>query len=502
MGASAPVSPCDLSVVTTKAAIGGGLAALALAAGTTTALVMNASGSSCGSDVCPGDSFQTAYANAPNGTTLSVAAGSYGTQVMSAVSGKSGIVFQGSSGVNVGQLIDGDNTTRGASGVEFRDMTVSDMGVRNADNVTLRNLKLGGFSSNSANNLSWIGGSIGPILNGVPNLFGSCGGAVPSVCLTNAPAQNVLVDGVYFHDMTISDPSLHSECLQVNGVGGETDGLTIRNSTFQNCTDFGIEIEGTVKNVLIENNFIDQPFPGRPTPSSTCSPSCPRSGDSLDMDVAGSNITVRYNTMLGYLLVRPTRGPTGVSNIGDISGSEDCQSGQTYSHNIRSTSAVCGSGDQANVPLSSVLIDPNSSDGTMDLNLKAGANVAIGNGDPTNFPATDIHGNVRTSPPDVGADQRDAGGGGGTTTTSTTTSTTSTTTTNPPPVTDATIFCNEFVVFIQASNYYPKWLSQNPGEKSRWEPYRNAICAGSSPGPPSMTTNFGKALVAAGKMTL
>lgn len=67
---------------------------------------------------------------------------------------------------------------------------------------------------------------------------------------------------------------------------------------------------------------------------------------------------------------------------------------------------------------------------------------------------------------------------------------------------DKTIFCSEYVPNAQAESNYAKWLTQNPGEKSRWEPFRNAICASGSPTPPAMTTAKGKGLVAAGKMAL
>jgi hypothetical protein len=67
---------------------------------------------------------------------------------------------------------------------------------------------------------------------------------------------------------------------------------------------------------------------------------------------------------------------------------------------------------------------------------------------------------------------------------------------------DAAIFCSEYVPNAQAESNYAKWLSQNPGEKSRWEPYRDAICSGGSPTPPVMLTAKGRGLVAAGKMAL
>ena len=72
----------------------------------------------------------------------------------------------------------------------------------------------------------------------------------------------------------------------------------------------------------------------------------------------------------------------------------------------------------------------------------------------------------------------------------------------PPPDPDRVIFCSEFVPEVVAVPYYGKWATQNPGEKARWEPFRDGLCLGLNPVTPTMATKFGRALVAAGKEAL
>jgi beta-glucanase (GH16 family) len=65
-----------------------------------------------------------------------------------------------------------------------------------------------------------------------------------------------------------------------------------------------------------------------------------------------------------------------------------------------------------------------------------------------------------------------------------------------------TTFCSRFVPNMEASSYYARWGRQNPVELGQWILYRDSICAGLQPAIPAITTDFGKALVAAGAMAL
>lgn len=65
-------------------------------------------------------------------------------------------------------------------------------------------------------------------------------------------------------------------------------------------------------------------------------------------------------------------------------------------------------------------------------------------------------------------------------------------------------FPDEFVPNIQGSSYHPKWIKANPAEASKWSTYRDACIAHlggtSDPPVPALSTKYGKALVAAGKL--
>ena len=71
----------------------------------------------------------------------------------------------------------------------------------------------------------------------------------------NTHIENILVDGVTFHDIRRSNDAVHGECLQIAGGVG----VTVRNSTFVNCMVFDLSIteyngSGPPTDYLIENN--------------------------------------------------------------------------------------------------------------------------------------------------------------------------------------------------------------------------------------------------------
>ena len=129
--------------------------------------------------------------------------------------------------------------------------SAADVTVRNN---TLKNFDLYSDGTQSAQDISFIGGSIGPSANENSRI-------ASNGTSTSASPRNILIDGVDFHDFTVTPGSeAHVECLQVWAV----DGLTIRNSTFRNCEVFDIFLQklpegkaATPSNILIENNFFD-----------------------------------------------------------------------------------------------------------------------------------------------------------------------------------------------------------------------------------------------------
>jgi hypothetical protein len=250
------------------------------------------------------------------------------------------------------------------------------------DDVTLRNVRIdGGFWINGSTNVSIIGGSVGPCVGCHPDIqweYNSSPVRIP---------KNIVIDGVYFHDVVISAPGDHVECLQVSDV----DGLVVRNSRFHRCGIFDLHIAGTVdppvRNVLVENNFFEPAV----------------DGGFYSLSITdGINVTVRNNsssqefrfgastTIFSNWLV--------VGNVAPYSGAA-CQSVFTYSRNVWE-GGRCGSTDLNVDDLG--FVNP----GAGDYHLKS-TSPAIDAGDPSSYPATDIDGQARPlgAAPDAGADE-------------------------------------------------------------------------------------------------
>src|SRR5262249_41097226 len=179
----------------------------------------------------PCRSFDAAFAAAPPGARVVVAAGSYPPQTVNAT-GRSGapVVFAPAPGAKV-TIADELNVY--ASHVEFDDMTVSDWYVRDrASDLTFRRMKVQVFFIRSASNVRVIGGSVGGIDSGDAATIGS-------TYRSRVPSRNIVLDGVSFHDITRKNlPGGHVQCLFVQSV----DGLVIRNSTFRHCDVFDVYV--------------------------------------------------------------------------------------------------------------------------------------------------------------------------------------------------------------------------------------------------------------------
>jgi len=68
-------------------------------------------------------------------------------------------------------------------------------------------------------------------------------------------------------------------------------------------------------------------------------------------------------------------------------------------------------------------------------------------------------------------------------------------------VSDLDIF-RQFVAAIESVPYHSKWTRANPNDALRWAGFRDAVLAGQTPTPPTMTTKYGAALADAGEMVL
>ncbi len=351
----------------------------------------------------PCKSLNRAYKLAKPGQIVEMASGAYGDTTLSLDSGKTSsddVVFRPVAGATV--TISPQLHVH-AQHLELRDLRfASKLWIESgAADVTMRNSTLKSFDiysigTQSSRDISFIGGSVGPSADENSRI-------ASNGTSTSASPQNILIDGVDFHDFTVSPGSgAHVECLQVWAV----DGLTIRNSTFRNCEVFDIFLQklpggaaATPSNILIENNFFD----------------CCRSGYySIRLaDHAGTswkNVTIRNNSLNKEINPDPSVPYSNVRIVGNVgpavkfwSGSsgaiEPKPAGVEVDYNVWYAGSKVGSHDR---------VAPSGfrDAAGLDFHLASGA-AAIDAGDPANAPATDIDGDARPAgpAPDAGADE-------------------------------------------------------------------------------------------------
>jgi hypothetical protein len=327
--------------------------------------------------------WNRAYNAAKPGQVVEIGAGNYPLQEIKSDFTKTAaadVVFRPAAGAPVsvsGLDVSGSHLT-------FESFTVEgDWATHNeTSDVTFHNLTVhGGIFISSSSGISVIGGSVGGIKDYKPQF-----GAWPP----GTHSTNILVDGVTFHDVNRTDPSIHVECLLVGGG----DGITIRNSRFQNCDVFDLSLgemngSGPLTNVTIENNF----FGGA---NGYFSVQFNTNSSSL------TNVLVRNNSSTQEMYLGndiPTL--TNVRAVGNVAPLHQysCDKRIAYAYNVWQ-GARCGRTD-ANAPARF------RSPATGDLHLLAKAR-AIGHGDPHSFPRRDIDGQLRPQGKrvDAGADER------------------------------------------------------------------------------------------------
>lgn len=299
------------------AAIAGGIAAVALVAGGTTAAVIAQTGdsssstaalASCGFTVCAaganGSSFASASAAASAGDTVTVEPGTYPAQTILAASTKptgSAVVFDLNGVTVTGDLTLGSTSScTGAQNLEFDGGTVSGSPTTRCGsfNITLKDVVAQGVNLGGGSNLTVQGGSFGPSVNDNSEIKNG--------------ATNVLIDSATFHDYLNSYPigatRPHTECIQV--WGDSVVNLTVRNTIFRNCTDFDVLVKGTnFSGIVFTDSFFDNPMPGDASNGSangtvTCNPNCPRGGSALRFSTyTYPNSSVTNNVMNGSLTI-------------------------------------------------------------------------------------------------------------------------------------------------------------------------------------------------------
>jgi hypothetical protein len=264
-----------------------------------------------------------------------------------------------------------------------------------SDDVTFLNMRAGIFTLVGGTNISIRGGEVGPWTT-------NSGGEDPQVqAASGYPPVNILIEGVYFHDIQKGSPSDHTECLQF----GAGQNVVIRNNRFVRCADHDIFIRSwgrfdadKIANFTIENNFFAKPTVGY---------YAGQFADAADFRKC-ENMILRNNTLAQLWSVTCSPGSASAAaaqiygNLWALAfDSYQCNNGSVWRYNyFESANAKCHSTDTIGDGDANFV-----NRAAYDYHLTA-ASDARGKADPTRFPATDIDGNSRSGmTPDAGADQ-------------------------------------------------------------------------------------------------
>jgi len=216
-----------------------------------------------------------------------------------------------------------------------------------------------------------------------------------------------LIDGVTFSEITrpaTCNPDPHNECLWVSTLTRST----IRNSRFLECPTQGILISDLGgpdwTGFILEGNVFTHSVEG--TPGSHAWHASPV-GITASSALPRVDWTVRYNTFETTPGLSSAPGSSGSVWYGNLGGAACGLTGFTYHHNVGET---CGGANS--VPLSPAVNTAAQPDQVTcwtdapagDFTLTPSC-AAIGAGDPSHVPATDLFGTRRSRPPDAGAVQ-------------------------------------------------------------------------------------------------
>ena len=354
----------------------------------------------------PCASLDRAYRVAAPGQVVELARGDYPAQVLRRDDTKSSpddVVFTPAPGavVTLAGFSTGDaRQPTGARHFELRDVAVTGaVQLRwGTEDATLRNVDAGALVLTSVRGVRVLGGDWGPWVDGVSHV-NACG--VPG-CF---PSEDVLIEGALFHDYTVTDPAKHSECLMI--WPGRR--VTIRRSTFRNCTDFDVLVKpyntglvGLPGEITIENSVLDEPIVG-----DECR--CARGGNAIAF-TGGSGerwtgAVARYNSALGGIRVDPeVDGAVVEGNVARKEVRSSCQANVRFAHNVWS-GTTCSPTDRRS-PLERVFTS--AQPGSFDPRPLA-RSAAVGAGGVGAAPAVDHGGRPRplALPPDAGAWQRE-----------------------------------------------------------------------------------------------
>jgi hypothetical protein len=230
----------------------------------------------------PCRSLDRGYDAAADGGTVELEGGYYGCEEITADPSKSAdVVFRSATGQTAWTTCE---LTLSASHLAFENMKLAGIRSNSVQYLTLRNVDVtcldgepfqlwagkcsaGVFLFAPASHVHMLGGSIGPTWDDTHH--GAPGQSQIGVNLAGGSAisTDLLFDGVQFHDNRRIDDTQHTSCLMV--AGG--DGVTIRNSRFDNCAVFDLFFTWwsfvspqypPATNILLENNLFARAVAG------------------------------------------------------------------------------------------------------------------------------------------------------------------------------------------------------------------------------------------------
>jgi len=376
---------------------------LSLAA-TTFYVSTTGSDSAACTQTAPCKTLARAYQVAASADLVEVAAGRYADPNLNNLTGKS-VTFRAASGASV--TVAGI-TIHNSANLELDDFSIvnSNLDVESGTNITLRRMKVtntgidqGVFLSNVQHFLC-DHCEIGPL---------DPGDGIDMWPSNSGVSNDVVFDGLWMHDLTYNtNPSFHQDAVEI--VAGTN--IIFRNSKFYNTGTQGFYTRNDVapfspiNTVTLENNWFGPAQNGY---------------YSIQLDLqsgapAVTGFTIRNNTFTQAVNINsPNIG--GVNFIGNLfiglSGWGNCSglvsNAALFIYNVIDVS--CPGANATNKIATNaanyvVNMSPALSS-NFDLHLKAGS-PAIGAADPASYPQTDMDGQLRTSPPDAGADQFNA----------------------------------------------------------------------------------------------
>jgi hypothetical protein len=353
-------------------------------------LAPDGSDSAACSREAPCQTLARAYAVASPGGVIELAAGTYGDQMLQDDPAKADgepVLIRPAAGAKatVGGLnFAGPRTIdRGASGVTVRDLTIGGFLTQRSADLTFERVTMrGNFYIQGGRRIAVVGGSAG----------GTADGSHSSIAAWTDDAgedvdlpRDVLIDGVHLHDVRMSRPEDHVECLQAVDV----QGLVVRNNRFTGCDTFDLRIDrhrsAGPSGVVIENNVF-----GRTTDSF---------GGRTYYGLAvrsGSDVLIRNNSSTqAWAGPEPQEPADGWRVVGNVFGGAGCDHRIEYEHNVWDGGEGCGDTD--------VVADPGFRDPAADdLRLTSGS-PARDAGAASDSPAVDVTGRPRGTAPDAGA---------------------------------------------------------------------------------------------------